>query len=105
MSQCFFYDCDLRNNAGYCKVTACINPKYCSVTNTVDGYISARYKPTVKKTNADRIRSMADEELAGGMINIMQGWCPLPSSQCKSTCKECLLDWLKQESVDKDGEA
>ena len=48
-------------------------------------------------TNADRIRAMSDVELVGGMINIMQGWCPLPSSQCKSTCKECLLEWLKQE--------
>lgn len=96
MNQCFFYDCDLRNNAGYCKVTACINPEYNSVTNTADGYISARYRPPVKKTNADRIRSMTGEELAEFLA---QTGCRRADDDMyclmQRRCKDCWLDWLK----------
>ena len=28
MGRCEHYDCDLRNNAGYCKLTVCVNQKY-----------------------------------------------------------------------------
>lgn len=103
MIQCFFYDCDLRNNAGFCKVTACINPKYNSVTNTADGYISAKYKPPVKKTNADRIRSMTDEELALWIAKISDcGECNVCGHvKCMTSEDSCACawhDWLKQEA-------
>lgn len=26
--QCIQFDCQYRNNSGYCKCTACVNPKY-----------------------------------------------------------------------------
>lgn len=57
----------------------------------------------VKPTNADRIRSMSDEELA----EIMVGDCPTnyPHGDCREyekfdgnlDCCKCWLDWLKQE--------
>lgn len=64
------------------------------------------YAVTRKKTNADRIRSMTDEELAANMM------CPnengLGKIDCDKNdncnCYECLLKWLKAESEEKDGE-
>ena len=58
------------------------------------------YKP--KKTNADRIRAMSDEELAEWIWGVA---CPgfpatcfgsCPEGQEKS-CSECWLEWLKKE--------
>lgn len=56
------------------------------------------------KTNADRIRSMTDEELAH-LLND----CVCPIDQCphyyddrgctKSECEKCWLDWLRQEAT------
>ena len=52
-----------------------------------------------KKTNADRIRSMTDEELAGWLRDF--GDCDGLNRRCKGfwKCKECWLDWLKEEAV------
>ena len=51
-------------------------------------------------TNADRIHSMPDEELAE-FLNRPFGSIP-PKMDCKDckfeTCEECWLEWLKQES-------
>ena len=51
-------------------------------------------------TNADRLRSMSDEELAE-MFNTMNGidrCCPNNGAHnCRESCMECWLDWLKQE--------
>lgn len=60
----------------------------------------------IKQTNADRIRSMTDEELA---IHTM---CPndtgLAEIECDKSdscnCYECLLNWLREESEEKYGE-
>ena len=50
-------------------------------------------------TNADRIRSMTDEELA----DLMSGeniypWCL--KEPCPEECRECILSWLKEEVKD-----
>jgi len=83
---CLHYECNNRNNAGYCKSTACINPKY--------SYIgTAQYGQGVQKriiTNADRIRAMSDEELAEWLIKIKA--IRNPEVQHK------ILGWLKQEA-------
>jgi len=50
------------------------------------------------KTNADRIRSMTDEELTKFFIDLMQGNCPRPTSECFGECEACWLEWLKQEA-------
>ena len=53
-------------------------------------------------TNADRIRSMTDEELA----NIIE--CPYGNPYfdehlpCKGSCHDCLLIWLQQTAEDDD---
>lgn len=94
---CTHYDCTNRNAFGYCKTTACINQDYS--TEWIESTANKSYQVVSKPvTNADWIRSMTDEELAGRMITIMQGWCPRKASDCVATCKECLLGWLKQEA-------
>ena len=55
-----------------------------------------------KMTNADRIRSMTDEELA----NIVE--CPYGNPYfdehlpCKGSCHDCLLIWLQQPAEEDD---
>ena len=45
MNPCYHYDCGLRNNAGYCKATVCINPNYATwQTNNTDNK-SLKVKP------------------------------------------------------------
>lgn len=53
----------------------------------------------VPQTNADRIRSMTDEELA----EVLFGSCieHMGVEECshhEKACKSCVLDWLKAES-------
>ena len=61
---------------------------------------------TGKKTSADRIRSMTDEELAEYFAKITEcGECEacLPNDICMATdelCKGAWLNWLKQEAVE-----
>ncbi len=54
------------------------------------------------KTNADRIRSMTDEELAE-WLPFQMGACNM-NEKCGNdcTCDACWFDWLKRE-VDTDG--
>lgn len=81
---------------GDCNV--CINgkmPSY-SATCVECGLSRKNYKPM---TNADRIRSMSDEELAECMaykIAACYG-CEAPDG---SYCKQCWLDWLRGEKRD-----
>lgn len=54
---------------------------------------------TLPQTNADRIRSMTDEELA----EVLFGSCieHMGVEECshpEKACKSCVLDWLKAES-------
>lgn len=50
-------------------------------------------KPRKKVTNADKIRSMTDEELARAMDMV----CP-PDTACNDgqQCIKCWIEWLKQ---------
>ena len=60
---------------------------------------------TAKRTNADRIRAMTDEELA----ELMEDKGDCPPIECphdgegakvtRLDCKACWLDWLKQEAT------
>jgi len=57
-----------------------------------------------KTTNADRIRTMTDEELAWLFTSGCEGRkCPryavftMSEEESIEHCKECWLDWLKQE--------
>lgn len=53
------------------------------------------------KTNADRFRSMSDEELAEWFAkhNERSAVCPnFGAHDCQASCRKCWLDWLKQEA-------
>ena len=52
-----------------------------------------------KQTNADRIRSMSDEELAD-WISGRKDYCPpIKDYACSShTCFKCWLDWMQEEA-------
>ena len=50
-------------------------------------------KPHKAKTNADRIRSMSDEQLA----NFVHEGCPYIEEECTiKWCVNCILEWLQQ---------
>ena len=57
--------------------------------------ILCRKNRTVEPTNADRIRSMTDEELAK-MLWDEEPWCTA-ERKCVPSCKDCLAAWLKEE--------
>ena len=51
-----------------------------------------------RKTNADRIRNMSDEELASWYVikcEIMMG---IKCQKPYKTCKDCILQWLQSEA-------
>lgn len=61
------------------------------------------YSPEPKPiTNADRIRSMTDEELAEHMGDVQTwGGCPNHGARnCTENCADCWLDWLREEVSD-----
>lgn len=88
-----------------------INCKVCvygSTCNTGRGHAyhvksCVQYTEGKPKTNADRIRSMTDEELMrfllGVRIGINSPWCD--DELCNNRyCSECLAEWLKKEVKD-----
>ena len=91
--------------SGDCDV--CINGKMPSYSDTCVecGLSRKNYKPI---TNADRLRSMSDEELAEWLVTVPMSHeevCPNPMpKECRGgdrgTCIQCWLDWLKKEAHD-----
>ena len=71
--------------------------------------ICVSFKPA-KTTNADKLRSMTDEELATFIDEFWSSpWCPddppvdQETKRCllhDGDCRLCILDWLKQEVSD-----
>lgn len=88
--------CGMLNHAGFCKLTACIYP----CQTGMGSYIN---KPI---TNADRIRSMTDEELSESFADYVSCYdCPIPYCKVRFTmerlgCQANWLDWLKQKVED-----
>ena len=62
--------------------------------------------PPKPQTNADRIRSMTDEKLAEYINAIFYGFhenpgfCDVCKRDSVQNCKECWIEWLKQECAD-----
>ena len=102
------YTCE--SESGSCELTTCTE---CRAISTADlliahGVTVQECKLGVKKTNADRIRSMSDEELATHLHYI--GWdCHLCAEhgrldneplllgeKCDEKCVEHCLEWLRQ---------
>ena len=76
---------------------------------TVDEW--KRKNPPIRKkvqTNADQLRAMTDEELAGQIERIVYcRSCPFHGKQCKgeafvsrAACRLHWLDWLRQEATE-----
>ena len=66
------------------------------------------YAKVERKTNADRIRTMSDEELAE-FLPIVSNFLCRPTDECMNTIcsrgecentKECALEWLKSPTTD-----
>ena len=59
-------------------------------------------KPCKPITNADRLRAMSVEEMAEWIMSIEPAACPFRDDHgddCRfSHCKDCWIDWLKQEA-------
>ena len=72
----------------------------CSLSGK-DHEMSFECKAYIGKTNADRLRSMTDEELAEMMSPNDSGCPPIMrgGTSClgQISCGECWLDWLKEE--------
>lgn len=97
-SPCLHHDCSNRNSFGYCQTTVCINEHY-----QQEQFYSTNYTNTAiggeKRTNADRIRSMTDEELATKLYLFTCVHVFDSEVNCKRIgCKKCWLNWLKQEA-------
>lgn len=77
-----------------CRNTACANHGK-DITLLGEGY-QCNYIPV--PTNADRIRAMSDEELAGILFN--HQICYIRAKRLEACseygCKDCILDWLIQ---------
>lgn len=96
---CPYYDCSNRNSFGYCKTTACINKYYQQEQWNLPLIINKSESVVIKpQTNADRIRSMTDEELADLLGS--DPWCDAYcwTDGVESSCRDCILEWLKKES-------
>ena len=67
-------------------------------------------KDVGKMTNADRIRAMSDEELAGFLMKLMhnnvqcfgEGMFPYHPCPQEQNCKQCGIDWLQQPAGEED---
>ena len=66
------------------------------------------FKKLCKKTHADRIRAMSDEELADYAYKVLGNYCCPPEREhatrsciidMKEDCDNCWLDWMRQEAT------
>lgn len=85
------YPCVYCTEDGYCK-------KY-SDEHVTSWCVQSPCKDE-KPSNADRIRSMTDEELAEKFAELADDRCPTTASICtRKGCSGCWLDWLKGEET------
>lgn len=89
------HKCSYRTSSGYCGSTGgweSCQYRIVHQPNTVVGYV-----PPIKKTNADRIRAMTDEELAVKIEELCQYTLLQIKTYAKPNGRAEWLDWLKQE--------
>ena len=77
----------------------CVYEPLCSFSKVNDGIpITHCFKFSERKpTNASRLRSLPDEELAKAIARKITGcyWCPATN---ELECAECVLEWLRKEA-------
>ena len=82
---------DIRDGKGLKPITS----TYCTCQKGMTNIIAH------PETNADRIRSMTDEELAEWMAKYCERktvFCPnFGAHDCQESCEQCLLGWLRTE--------
>ena len=92
--------CGNKTASGYCATTACINPQYSNIG-------TAQYGQGVQRriiTNADRIRSMTDEELAAFLLDVdvkanSYGYEAADGAPGEDPLPEDWLAWLREEAA------
>lgn len=78
--------------ANFCDTCCHQYSDICGTCESLEG-VPVKYR---KKTNADRIRNMTDEELAKTISgDAIYPWCT--EGPCYESCTDCVLAWLKQE--------
>lgn len=67
-------------------------------------WVYTLYPKKKAMTNADKIRSMTDKELADWIAEIIDCWhCPVYDKCCQpKCCNEIIKDWLQQEAESND---
>lgn len=84
----------------------CRECKYGSECNTANahgykvGFCSQYTQKTKAQTNADRIRSMTDEELGEWLLKNAACPCAAMNGGCAlndDTCRQAWIEWLKEE--------
>lgn len=78
--------------------TMCTKFGECPWQTNPNSYCSAYEQRAM--TNADRIRSMSDKELAETFTCIDMFCCPVKGANCadEPDCKDCFERWLKREA-------
>ena len=94
---------DIMDGKGLKQITfncfTCQNDNCIASGSKTETYQCPGYKH--KKTNADRIRSMTNEELAVLLSNTEANFPPnYPNGISVKLCETSWLDWLKQEAKD-----
>lgn len=85
------HSCEGKTEYGYCRYTWCVNPLHSNLGTAYQG----QGVQMAIITNADRIRAMTDEELAGWLAK---------HNERSAVCPNFgWLDWLRKEV--EDGEA
>lgn len=88
------------------KCPLCKNQKSCAIMGISDYAVEkcGMFNPIEKpiRTNADKIRSMSDEEMAEFICKTQYregDVCP-PTHECAvdKSCEKCWLDWLRKEA-------
>lgn len=87
------------------KCGSCVAHSMCGEPG--DAALSCTNRIVWKKTNADRIRAMSNEELAEFFCPETNGnspWCsPVGKTRCgKAPCKKCMLKWLLQPAKERE---
>lgn len=70
------------------------------ISNVIDSMVNDAKKILSKQTNADRIRSMTDEELAEFLDDLCVVDAGFRCEECNDTlnCYVCYLEWLQSEA-------
>ena len=99
---CEHYDCNFRNNAGYCQITVCMNPKYNGLDNKeVIASDRTYYKPADFKSAVEQYR--INNKGYRGCENCLYRKQTEEQEPCKSCNGEIVtpVNWRGQTNADR----